>query len=394
LHIGKGINIGKSQSGKINSRIQDQIDLLEWSLNYCLQNKINTIVITGDVYQDPRPHPGVISIVMCWLIKCQSHSVSVHIIRGNHDVMRSGTYSVSALDLVSDVNLHAKVYKDFSVLELENDTSIVFIPFRDKRMYEVDSSEEAIEKLNNEIDSLSPKGKVKIAIGHLALEGSLEVGDEIADALNEIYVPKDVFKTFDFVWMGHVHHPQVVQESPYIAHIGSLDRSDFSRTETENDKIAVVFDTATCSFKNIVLPTRTLKHIQIVVPNSKDSTEFVINHLCLIDSREKLINSMLRVEIILNGLEIDNIQRDKVEGYLYNNIGVFHVVAITESRKANQESISSEESFDNSLDISKTIHKWADLKGEFESEEEKLKFKALAFECLEDYKSKYNEQAT
>ena len=108
LHIGKGINIGKSQSGKINSRIQDQIDLLEWSLNYCLQNKINTIVITGDVYQDPRPHPGVISIVMCWLIKCQSHSVSVHIIRGNHDVMRSGTYSVSALDLVSDVNLHAK----------------------------------------------------------------------------------------------------------------------------------------------------------------------------------------------------------------------------------------------------------------------------------------------
>ena len=269
LHIGRGTSQGKpAELGSLNSRIQDQIDLLDWAYGQCVLDKnLRTIVVTGDVYQDFRPHPAIIGIFMRWLKKCQRLGTQVHIVMGNHDILRSGQYVVSALDLVSELEMEsAFVHKSIDRIDIGQYT-IVFVPFRDKRMYEVKTKEEGLVKLEEELSPCTetPSDKTKVCIGHLAVEGSIAVGDEISDQLNEMYVPPEMFKFFDLVWMGHIHNPQVLQHSdPYVAHIGSLDRSDFSKLEVEKDKIAILLDPSEENkFKEITLPNRALRPVNI-----------------------------------------------------------------------------------------------------------------------------------
>ena len=71
VHLGKGINIGKIGVGaKLNSRIVDQFNLLNWVLDRAIYNLINTIIITGDIFDDPKPPISLISLassIICFL---------------------------------------------------------------------------------------------------------------------------------------------------------------------------------------------------------------------------------------------------------------------------------------------------------------------------------------
>ena len=394
IHLGKGISIGKpAELDKLNSRIQDQIDLLDWAYEKCIKDdQLEHIIITGDVFQDYKPHPAVIGIFLLWLKKCERSNIKVYIIMGNHDILRSGQWIVSAVDLVTHLEFeNAVVYKKIFRLDVGNYT-IVFVPFRDKRMYETKDGEEALQKLKNELNEVckEPSDKIKVAIGHLALEGSLVMGTEISDMLNEIFVPPEVFGWFDYVWMGHIHHPQVIQHyNPYIAHIGSLDRSDFSKTEVNNEKIAIILDDKSDKFfTEIVLPTRPLRPIKIDVPPNKDSTEFVINELCLLSKTLAFEKAIVRLDVQLNGAELESVQRDKIESYLIDNLGVFHVCGFSETRVMSSIEINPEDSFDNTMDIDFTINKWADTRDFFDTEDDKLLFKKFAHEVREEYEEK------
>lgn len=394
LHIGKGISIGKpAELGRLNSRIQDQVDLLNWAVEECKKKDIKHIVLTGDVYQDFRPHPAVIGIFMRWLKQCEKQGIQVHIVMGNHDILRSGQYVVSALDLVSELELEgATVYKDVTRLEFD-DFTLVLVPFRDKRMYEVDNKQDALKKLEEEIAVVTkePSNKPKICIGHLAIEGSLSVGDEISDHLNELYVPPEIFSWFDYVWMGHIHHPQVIQHNdPYLAHIGSLDISDFSKTELEHSKIAIVLDSSLeNNFDELIIPTRNLRPLKIDVPQGKESTEFVINELCLLSKKLDLKSSIVRLDIQLGGSELENVDRDKVYSYLLTNLGVHHICNFTETRAVSSIEISPEDSFDNTMEIGDTINKWAETRDHFEDDQEREEFKAAAHEVRLAWEEKY-----
>jgi DNA repair exonuclease SbcCD nuclease subunit len=394
IHLGSGIAIGKpAEQGNLNSRVQDQIDLLNWCYEYCLDKHIEHIAITGDVYQDSRPHPAIIGIFMRWLKKCERSAIHVHIVMGNHDILRSGQYVFSALDLVSELDLECcTVYKEISRIEID-DYTLVFVPFRDKRMYEVKTKEEALNKLETELLSVTtePSNKTKVCIGHLALEGSLSIGDEISDHLNELYVPSDIFEWFDYVWMGHIHHPQVIQHTkPYTAHIGSMDRSDFSKTEVDHGKIAIVLNpNINNKYMKIDLPIRNLLPININVPSEKESTEYVINELCLISKKIDFKNSIVRLEIQLNGSELNNVDRKKIELYLRNNLEIHHLCGFSESRNISAIQINPEDSFDNSMKMEDTINKWAETRDHFNDDQERDEFKTAAKEIWNKYKDKY-----
>lgn len=402
VHLGRGISIGRpAELGSLNSRVQDQIDLLNWAHDLCLERDVKTIFITGDVYQDYRPHPAVIGIFMRWLKKCEKSGIKIHIVMGNHDILRSGQYVVSALDLVSELELDsATVHKDVARLDFD-DFTIVLVPFRDKRMYEVKSKEQGLKKLADELATVyaDPPCKMghtfarrtRVAIGHLALEGSLSIGDEISDNLNELYVPPEMFDWFDYVWMGHIHHPQVIQHhNPYTAHIGSLDRSDFSKTEVEHDKIAILLDPEVENkFVEIPLPIRPLRSVRIDVPPGKESTDYVINELCLISKKAPFKDSIVRLEVQLNGPELENVDRDKIESYLKNNLDVHHLCGFSEARSVSTIQINPEDSFDNTMKVEDTINKWADTREHFENDQERDEFRTVAVGVWQQYKEKY-----
>src|SRR5882672_10952979 len=93
LHIGAGISIGKPGIGTaLNSRTIDKINLLDWVFDIAYSRQVENIILTGDIFEDPKPHPTLITLFLSWLKKCSNNNLQVHIIIGNHDIIRSGQF--------------------------------------------------------------------------------------------------------------------------------------------------------------------------------------------------------------------------------------------------------------------------------------------------------------
>jgi DNA repair exonuclease SbcCD nuclease subunit len=403
VHLGKGLSIGRPGSaGTLNSRVQDQLFLLDWVLVQGTEREVDSIIVTGDIYEEPRPHPALIQFFMAWLKKCGDANIQVDIVAGNHDIMRSGAYSISALDIIPAVDLpYANTYKDAETISYD-DLSITLLPYRDRRMYDVDSKEKASELLAETVKqqlALIPKDHRKLLIGHLALEGSIPIGDEIDEMMNEIFCPLSMFDGYDYVWMGHIHKPQVMRAAKsglkHIAHVGSMDRSDFGQGEMETDKILVYIDTEKPEFfEHITIPTRPLRKVSITVPVDKDTTDFVINSLhSYHHDEESLAQCIMRLEVVLENPEGLRADREKILKYLYSKLDVHHVCSFSERHNVQIVPIQNSATaiFDNQMSVPAAIEAFFAV-ASFETDTERDEVKQLAMQCYTELKEKSKNQ--
>jgi DNA repair exonuclease SbcCD nuclease subunit len=336
IHCGKGNSIAKITIGSsINSRIADQLNLLDFCLEQAIENGVSDIVATGDIFEDCRPHPTLMALFLGWLKKCRSNNINVRIIMGNHDLMRAGDNFTSSLDIIVEADLeNVFVYKQIDTI-LIGSSAITLMPFRDRKSFGVSSNAEAMELLKNslvhELASI-PLTFKKILVGHFAIEGAIPVGDEIDDITNELFCSKEMFNGFDYCWFGHIHKPQIMQQAnPYIAHIGSMDLSNFGETEQEKVIIIINTDPNTKSFTTIKLPTRPLKRLSITIPQDvEDTTAYVIEEIKKVEGFNQ---SIVRLEVSLAVPELKSINKIEIEKYLMSQ-GVFNITGISESKKS------------------------------------------------------------
>lgn len=398
-HLGKSLSLGKVGIGlQLNSRINDQLNLLEWILDQAIEINAGNIIITGDVFEEPKPSPLIITLFIEWLKKCQANSIQVHIIMGNHDMLRSGYIYSSPLDIISEAEIeNINVYKNIDTIIIGT-MAFTFLPFRDRKSFGVTSNQEALsllrESLVYELSSI-PLSYKKVIVGHLAIEGSIPVGDEIDDIANELFCPIEMFNGYDYVWMGHVHKPQVMNKNnPYVAHIGSMDLSNF--LETEHKKHLVIMQTNKLIsddndfFSKKILPTRPLKKVSLTINESvKDTTSFVINYLQNLNFNWN--KSIVKIEITLENENLLNVDRSIIEKYLYNN-GIFHIVNIVESRKCTliRKNINeSDNTLTTKIDVKSAIKTYADS---YIEEKLRSQFLEISFNIYHQYKSeKYKE---
>lgn len=388
-HIGKSASIGKFGIGSnLNSKISDQLNLLDWTLDQAIEHHSQHIIITGDVFEEPKPHPSIITLFISWLKKCQAYNINVHLIMGNHDVFRNGFIYSSPLDIITEADLECiNVYKEITSVFIDT-TAFTFMPFRDRKSLGVSSNSQAISLLKDvllyEYSSI-PSTYKKVIIGHLAIEGSIFIGDELDDSNNELFCPLDMFEGYDYVWMGHVHKPQTLKKkNPYIAHIGSMDVSNFG--ESDHDKIIVVYDTVSNSFFTKILPTRSLKKISINVPKEvEDTTQYVLEELN--KSYSNINKSIVKVEISLSSPELKSINKSEIEKQLVKN-GAHSISSISESKKTNLIKKDSNKFLDNKMDVSSAIKAYADL---YVEEKNKSDFIELANSIYTFYKVENKE---
>ena len=152
IHIGRSQNLAKQFAGSnFNSRVIDQFNLLDWVFDKCVEHNVNHLILTGDIFEEPKPHYNLIILFINWLKKCTDYDISVHIIVGNHDMLRSGSLTTSALDIISESNIeNVFVYKKITTINLDN-IGITFLPFRDRRSFNTDLNSKALHILKNKI---------------------------------------------------------------------------------------------------------------------------------------------------------------------------------------------------------------------------------------------------
>lgn len=360
LHIGKCQGLSKFGIGAtLNSRVADQLNLLDWTLDRAIEHHADHIIITGDTFEEVRPAINLIVLFMSWLKKCQVHNVNVHIIIGNHDILRNGFNYTSPLDIIVEADMMGiSVYKDIDTI-IVGTTAFTLVPYRDRKAFSATSNDEAItlvrESLTYELASI-PITYHKAVIGHLAIEGSIPIGDEIDDLANELMCPLDMFNGFDYVCMGHVHRPQVMQKkNPHICHIGSMDISNFG--ETDHKKHIVIFNCENGEWFIEHLPTRPLQKIVISVPkDTDDTTAYVLEEIKKTGIQDKAI---VRVEVALSSPDLKSINKSTIDKFLTDQ-GAFNVNGISESKKVNLIKKDVNNAIDNKIDVPAAIKIYAD----------------------------------
>lgn len=333
IHLGKGFSIGKSfYNGALNSRLIDQINLLNWILSCGIERNVSKFIITGDIFEELKPESQMMVLFIEWIKNCGEYGIDVHIICGNHDLKRVGNKYTSVLDIIKASEIHNVIVHN-QITTLNSDgVSYVLMPFRDKRALSSNSPDEAINILDNSVfyeKTCIPAGNDKVLIGHLAVEGAFYV-DEIDNISNELMLPVSFFDGFDYVWLGHVHKPQVLSKTPRVAHIGSMDISDFG--ETKHKKLIVFYDPESENkFEEIILPTRPLRIIKAEVPKDSDPTEFVLNKINRVHDKYSVDNSIVKLDIKILDSDSVGLNREQITERLFE-LGAYHISHFSESK--------------------------------------------------------------
>jgi len=266
-----------------------------------------------------------------WLKKNERAGFDTHIVLGNHDVIRTGSKIVSALDVITAAEfLRVRVHKAISHVDYPG-MRFTFLPFRDRRIYDADSPEAALKRLEADLDSeWTETDSVKVCVGHMALKGSIPIGYELDSHLNEIICPLEFFSRFNIALMGHVHRPQLLGAVPHVSHIGSMCRSKFSEEDMKGNKVLGLIEGGRHEVQFLPLPARALRHVKLTVPEATDPTAFSMEQL---KDHEGLAECVLRLDLSMPPGEWA-VDRTRLVKFLESECGVHHVAVITESRVA------------------------------------------------------------
>lgn len=237
LHIGKRVN-GFSM-------IEDQKFVFEQVYNVIENEKIDGIIMAGDIYDKPVPSAEAVKLFDEMLTRLVSINLPIFVISGNHD-------SAERIGFGSDILSAAKVYMsrvyngNLQKIELEDDygkINVYLLPFIKpatvKNIYkeaEIKDYDDAIEYVlsQEKID----KTKRNVIVSHQFVTGALRSESEEVSVGGLDNVSVENYEAFDYVALGHIHRAQQMgRESARYA--GTLLKYSFSE-EKHNKSMTIV----------------------------------------------------------------------------------------------------------------------------------------------------------
>jgi len=158
-------------------------------IDLCIHEKVHALLIAGDIYDGRNPSVATVGFFHQQLDRLQPHSISVFLIRGNHD-------HEAGLSNVLDLPKHVIEFlgkKNYSFID-EHNVTIHGVSFRKDH-----ATESALREFSTPVDSHR-----NIALLHTSLGGS---------AGHDIYAPCSVNDLdtmgFDYWALGHIHKHKI-----------------------------------------------------------------------------------------------------------------------------------------------------------------------------------------
>ncbi len=328
VHFGCIHGLGKPKQEGGNTRYDDYENTMNYVVDYCIDNKIDVFIQTGDLFEYRDPSATVMSMADRFLKKLSNSGIQTFIIMGNHDYKRRGnsfTSAISSLPAINYPNINFVLNpKIMSVEANESDKmDLLLLPFRDKRMYDGETLPEkcaAYEKEINDIVSKRDGDCPIIAIGHnFFYEGSYnDYGGR------ELLVNPDSLKGLNSVFMGHLHSFRILRNSnPTCIYTGSMERNNFG--EAKENKNFIIYNSKNDEITFHKPPLRNLIEIK------KDLSEMDVSNVYsaitdLIDSFN-LKDSICRLTVDIKEELIPTLNRGKLKSYIYEK-GAFFVPKI------------------------------------------------------------------
>ncbi|MCD8399461.1 exonuclease SbcCD subunit D C-terminal domain-containing protein [Tenacibaculum finnmarkense] len=264
-----------------HSQLEEQTLFLAWIENHISNEKIDLLLISGDIFDTSSPSNQSLTMYYNFLVKLQKTSCkNIIITGGNHDSPGTLNAPKELLNALS-IKVVGKATEKISdeVFEINiNDEKVLIgaVPYlRDgdiRRAVAGESFDDLTDKYKKalinhyqeiaiESEKINSSNAPVIAMGHL-----FATGGSVSDSEQNIYVgtlghigAQDFPTYFDYVALGHLHRPQIVGENDKIRYSGSPNILSFS--ELTYDKKIIVLEISANKISNIE---------DVIVPNFRE----------------------------------------------------------------------------------------------------------------------------
>lgn len=325
-HFGASYSLGGIDNNiQINNRLLDYGKTFDFVIDHILNNKIPHIIILGDNFEHNRPSPVELSLFAKKLHRLVEQDVNVHIIVGNHDLIRSN--KATTLDVfkqlkLPNINIYSTVSSTTISDENGNNLNVIFLPYKSKHMLKLNTNNEAIEYIKDQIkyqlEENCNNEYPTILAGHMTVQGSDITNLLLSyDISSEIILPQEIFRNVDMTFFGHIHSFGIINNNPYIVNLGSMERNTFSDVGIDK-KISIIDvenNNITCDFVN--LPVRNIYEIQIDCTqiSVENTMKYVLSSLKKYDKEISLKDSIIRVKIFVSNNNFNEIDLHKIRKY-------------------------------------------------------------------------------
>ncbi len=263
------------------SQIKEQTLFLSWIENYIINEKIDVLLISGDVFDTNAPSNQSLEMYYNFLITLKNTACqSIIITGGNHDspgTLNAPRHILNALSIKVVGKATENIQDEVFEITINGEKVVVgAVPYlRDgdiRKAVAGESFEELTDKykqalINHYEESaeqcrlINATNAPVIAMGHL-----FATGGSVSESEQNIYVgnlghigAEDFPNSFDYIALGHLHRAQVIGGNQKVRYSGSPTILSFSEINydkkvivltIEDNKISTITDVLVPRFRN------------------------------------------------------------------------------------------------------------------------------------------------
>jgi len=335
-------HIGRSLYGR--KRYEEFEAFLTWLADTIQQNDIDALLVAGDVFDNSAPSNRAQELYYRFLCRVAASSCRhVVVVAGNHD---SPSFLNAPRELLKALDVHVvgssteSLEDEVLVLHDEHESpelivcAVPYLRDRDIRTAEPgesieDKERKLIDGIRTHYSAVAGLAEAKreelgadipiVGMGHLFTAGGQTVD---GDGVRELYVGSlahvtaGIFPTsFDYLALGHLHVPQIVNGSETIRYSGSPLPMGFGEAKQQKSLCQIVFDQK--------MGHRTTASVQLIdVPvfqkleRVKGDWGGISGRILELSTMEGPIHAGAWLEVIYDGTEIIGDLRERLEAVI------------------------------------------------------------------------------
>jgi exonuclease SbcD len=248
-------------------RLPEHAAFLDWLIETLRSEKIDALLVSGDVFDAANPPQDAVALYFDFLKRLADlKTVKAVITGGNHD---SASHLNAPRELLRRFDVHVFGHAgENNVVDLGG-AVVAAVPFLRERDLRQATAGETITAVHEQVRAAIrahyaaqlaacreiADGRPVIAMGHLTVLGATTSDSERDIHIGNLgAVGADLFESFDYTALGHLHRPQKVASIETIRYSGSPIPLSFS--EAADKKSVVILDLQNHSSAPILLPAR------------------------------------------------------------------------------------------------------------------------------------------
>jgi len=200
LHLDHSVT-GKTKEG-VPIRVLDVYQNLVDLVSFSIENKVDYVLFTGDMYRTNHPSQTYKAMVQKQIMRLSNNGIKTIMITGNHDTSRS-SISEHALSEFKHLHIPNVYLVDSYELLVFDEIQIACIAWQ---LSETIPTFELIPNLPS------------VCIAHCTTWGDIPFWDNQSSELTlgqEFFIPLDYFNQFDQTILGHIHKPTFFEKAIY-----------------------------------------------------------------------------------------------------------------------------------------------------------------------------------